>query len=328
MHKALLLLLISLMALGTGLVGASPSLAVVLNAGDIIVTDPFAGVVVRVDPVTGEQTLIAALDGPRGLAIGPDGQLYVQGGTSFGLDRLNVTRIDSLTGAQTVVSVAGLLTSPRDIAFDPQLGALLVTNGDAVPTGVIQVDPTTGAQSLLSSGGSDPTGIVVSTSGTIFVVDQGASVFTVDRATGQQTAVSSGGLLVAPTGIGIGGDGTLFVADELGDRIVRIDPLTGDQVLVASGLSHPFDVKVDSIGGLIVTEPSSGSILRVDPATGVKQVISSGGLFQTPTFLEIVESAFGPRTADDCKAGGWQRFKLPRTFKNQGDCIQFVTTGK
>jgi streptogramin lyase len=311
---------------GTALAGASPSSAIVLNAGDIVVTDPFAGVVVRVDPVTGVQTLIAAVDGPDGLAIGPDGQLYVIGGSTFGQNRLNVTRIDPLTGTQTVMSTTGLLTSPRDIAFDHQLGALLVTNGDAVPTGIIQIDPTTGAQSLLSSGGSDPTGILVSRSGTIFVIDQGAFVFTVDRTTGQQTTVSSGGFLIAPTGIAIADDGTLFIADEGGNRIVRIDPLTGDQILVASGLEGPFDIKVDSNGDLIVSERSS--ISRIDPATGAKHIISSGGLLKRPVFLELVQSASGPRTSDECKKGGWTTFQFPRTFKNQGDCIQFVNTGK
>lgn len=35
-----------------------------------------------------------------------------------------------------------------------------------------------------------------------------------------------------------------------------------------------------------------------------------------------------PTNADQCKNGGWQTFNTPRTFKNQGDCIQYVNTGK
>lgn len=35
-----------------------------------------------------------------------------------------------------------------------------------------------------------------------------------------------------------------------------------------------------------------------------------------------------PTNKDQCKNGGWQRFDTPRKFKNQGDCIQFVNTGK
>ena len=35
-----------------------------------------------------------------------------------------------------------------------------------------------------------------------------------------------------------------------------------------------------------------------------------------------------PTSKADCKNGGWQRFSFPYSFKNQGDCIQFVNTGK
>jgi hypothetical protein len=35
-----------------------------------------------------------------------------------------------------------------------------------------------------------------------------------------------------------------------------------------------------------------------------------------------------PKFKDQCKNGGWSKFNVPRTFKNQGDCIQFVNTGK
>jgi hypothetical protein len=35
-----------------------------------------------------------------------------------------------------------------------------------------------------------------------------------------------------------------------------------------------------------------------------------------------------PVSKDQCKNGGWARFDAPRTFKNQGDCIQFFNTGK
>ena len=35
-----------------------------------------------------------------------------------------------------------------------------------------------------------------------------------------------------------------------------------------------------------------------------------------------------PTNKDQCKNGGWQLFDVPRVFKNQGDCIQYVNTGK
>ena len=35
-----------------------------------------------------------------------------------------------------------------------------------------------------------------------------------------------------------------------------------------------------------------------------------------------------PASKDACKTGGWATFDTPRSFKNQGDCIQYVNTGK
>ena len=35
-----------------------------------------------------------------------------------------------------------------------------------------------------------------------------------------------------------------------------------------------------------------------------------------------------PTSKDECKNGGWESFDTPRAFKNQGDCNQFVNTGK
>lgn len=44
---------------------------------------------------------------------------------------------------------------------------------------------------------------------------------------------------------------------------------------------------------------------------------------------DVCDPQTGPPTnKDQCKNGGWKRFNTPRTFKNQGDCIQFVNTGK
>ncbi len=41
------------------------------------------------------------------------------------------------------------------------------------------------------------------------------------------------------------------------------------------------------------------------------------------------EPLVGPPTdADQCKKGGWSEFEFPRAFKNQGDCVKFVETGK
>jgi quercetin dioxygenase-like cupin family protein len=46
-------------------------------------------------------------------------------------------------------------------------------------------------------------------------------------------------------------------------------------------------------------------------------------------FSQNVPQACGrPLVVDECKGNGWFEFTYPRTFSNQGDCVQFVTTGK
>lgn len=45
--------------------------------------------------------------------------------------------------------------------------------------------------------------------------------------------------------------------------------------------------------------------------------------------LDPCDPQVGPPTnKDQCKDDGWKNFTFPRTFKNQGDCIQYVNTGK
>lgn len=41
------------------------------------------------------------------------------------------------------------------------------------------------------------------------------------------------------------------------------------------------------------------------------------------------DPAVGPPTSkDECKRGGWQAFDAPRAFRNQGDCVSFVASGR
>ena len=49
----------------------------------------------------------------------------------------------------------------------------------------------------------------------------------------------------------------------------------------------------------------------------------------TPTPGPTPTPQVGPPTSkEQCKDGGWQTFNTPRAFANQGDCVQFVNTGK
>jgi sugar lactone lactonase YvrE len=286
-----------------------------LRPGDLLVADGLlhdVGGVLRVDPLTGAQTVFAEGGDfvlPTGVAIAPTGEIYVAdidaaggGGAIF--------RIDPRTGARTVVSSNASpgtrpFEDPSSIAFDAA-GRLIV--GDPGAQGgsgaVFRVDPATGAREVLSSGDRfvDPTGVAV-VNGTVYVADGGglrANPGRVLRIGGENTqfVVTAGGSLLEPFGLAAAPDGTLVVADtgalnDLGG-VVRVDPATGRQTLLASGgdVFNPFGVAVDPRGTIYFTDANpnenAASVFRIDPASGEVTRISVGGNLVLPLGIAVV----------------------------------------
>lgn len=59
------------------------------------------------------------------------------------------------------------------------------------------------------------------------------------------------------------------------------------------------------------------------------QVLVAGGFSNSGPLASAELFGVGPPSnQDQCKQGGWETFTIPGKFKNQGDCIQFVNTGK
>ncbi len=169
------------------------------------------GRIVRVDPVTGHQSLVSSgnlLVDPAGLAVGPDGVLYVieNVGTT---GQPGVVRVDPATGAQTLVTQGGKLCYPFGIALHPD-GSLLVTDFGDYDDGagtvincthdfgaLVRVDAATGAQEIVSRNAApwgnlfrNPLGVAIEPGGRILVVNQngGTALVAVDPATGVQDA--------------------------------------------------------------------------------------------------------------------------------------------
>jgi sugar lactone lactonase YvrE len=155
-----------------------------LNPGDILVSDYEAfgggGGVLRVDPVTGAQTVVSSGGNfvePIRIAISPIGDIFI---FDQAREVAAVIRVDPQTGVQTVVSSGGYFAEPTGIKIDPN-GSILVVDPFAFPgAGVdggamIRVNPMTGAQTVVSSGGSfyRPDGIAVAPNGDIFVANRG-----------------------------------------------------------------------------------------------------------------------------------------------------------
>ena len=81
-------------------------------------------------------------------------------------------------------------------------------------------------------------------------------------------------------------------------------------------------------------QPSTGVEHKMAYDSDLHQIVLFGGssnfttsLGDTWVFLNKL-SIGPPANKDACKSEGWRAFNTPRRFKNQGDCIQFVNTGR
>jgi DNA-binding beta-propeller fold protein YncE len=268
---------------------------IVVDMGQFASDDPAPdGAIVRVDPRNGMQSLVSRggeLVDPAGVAVAPDGALYVLENVGVGGLR-GVIRIDPVTGAQTIVAQGGELCNPFGIAFEPGGDLVvadygtLVLNGRPVvecltrPTGaVLRIGSSTGRQTLLAEGNllRSPFGLAIEPGGRILVANEGvtatAAVVGVDAVTGEQSVVTSNtGIDVfrLPERVALAPDGQLLVTDfELADRyggIVRVGPQGGAQTIAWQG-----DLFNNPLGLAVVVNRPPTAALTASPA------IAAGG---------------------------------------------------
>ncbi len=82
--------------------------------------------------------------------------------------------------------------------------------------------------------------------------------------------------VIGPTGLALGGDGTLYVSDAIGNRVVAIDSAatrstsagTGREVTTAGFLKRPLALVLAPNGHLLVVNGLNGQVVEIDPASG------------------------------------------------------------
>jgi sugar lactone lactonase YvrE len=192
--------------------------------------------------------------------------------------------------------VLGAFAQPsarRSVMLDGQLQAgdiIYADSGNAIEGGfIVKVDPDTGEQTVLSSGGDliRPFDVVLDAQGQIIASDSGrcCRLTCIAPATGLQTVVANNSppMLGLPYGLTVAGNGDVLIAN--GEAIVRVNPVTGETRIVTSGGAsfHPLGVTVSAEGDLFVLNRASPSeILRVHPIHGTRKVVSRGGLLRDP----------------------------------------------
>ena len=209
-----------------------------------------------------------------------------------------LVRVDRVTGEQDLVSSGELLSNeigqnPTGFVYDPATGSFLVVDRAQK---LIRVDGATGQQYLLSDGlptSSIPTSIAIESSGTYAIGDYDGLLLRYDPTSNTSSVLASGGLIggVSPWAVQLDSLGDLIVAsitaggnDVVGppSRVIRVDPTTGAQTLIAElsdGQFRDFAVSGETAFIAIGSRgyPSSSDyIAELDLSSGAITPIFSG----------------------------------------------------
>ena len=283
-----------------------------ISPGDLIVADPFARAIIRVRPRSGEQALLFwhAQLVPWSVAVAADGTIVA--GLHSDVDgRAELVVIQA--GTSTGRSLAAF-PGPKvihGIAVTPGGGfALAVTGlGGVADDAVYRID----AQGRLTLRARHETiPIVAGPHRTLFVsarlkrdepailrmsLDSRASLGAPPL---EAEVVARGGHL-RPWLAGLAVSGGALYATVRRDgpgRVVRVDPATGVQAVVASGsvgglLSRPFGIAAIGSRTLAVVNydhaagAPTGTVVVVNPQSGSQTLLASGGLLVQPFAIAV-----------------------------------------
>ncbi len=228
--------------------------------------------------------------------------------------RLLITIIMMLMGLPTAAAAGVVL----------KLGDILVAEPGAESISVI--DPSTGIRTVISQGGllspsHKTVGVAFAPDGDVIAVHRDTGLIRVNPVTESQSILSQGGLFRDPWAIAIDNvTGYIYVADSGYDndrpeingpgRIIRVDPVSGAQQLIASGsacnvfpanaacqnttsagsyLAHPYGIAIDYSTGpatLVVADMSSfngkGAIIRIQAVPNGAQTLLWGPATASP----------------------------------------------
>lgn len=192
----------------------------------------------------------------------------------------------NVLGASFVLLVWCLRLEGGEGALNPG-DIVYADSGNAVEGGfIVKVDGATGAQSVVSSGGSleAPFDVAINRDGTIIVSDSGRLI-EIEPATGRQTVLAHQPGLPLGSAFGIDIEATGDVVAANARDVVRLDADSGQIELVASGrqLGCPLGVAVAAKNELVIADAAQPpQVVRVNAHNGSLKVVSKGGFLQSP----------------------------------------------
>lgn len=314
------------------------------NAGDLSSAEIY-------DPISGNFSPTGSLSVPRSAASAtllPTGKVLVPGGINSSVRLSSAELFDPITGT---FSSTGSMGGPRaqQTATLLNTGNVLIAGGenfcfyssaeiyDSVggtfaATGSMATSRVSHAATLLNNGKVLIAGGISGCFGSATVLGSAelydpllgtfstTGSMNVDRNGPIATLLSQGNVLVTGGCVGCSSSNPTL---QLTDTAELYDPIGGTFTLTGN-MTTPRGAQTANL-------LPSGNVLVAGGATSLSPftVTASAELFASGTPTPTPTPTVGPPTnKDQCKNGGWQTFNTPRRFKNQGDCIQFVNTGK
>lgn len=302
--------------------------------GYIVSTQVASGQVLRIDPRTGDRTVLANLtpgldnvtfvgkrmfvsnisgyvteileggktrdlvpDGfswPLGLALGDDGLLFVADGP-FSY-RLSPGGARHMVG---MLFTAGYPGYSRGVAAAGP-GEFIVTTANGA---VARYRPAIQESEVLTEGFDQLYGVAIAPGGAVIFAEQGRGRV-LSLQSGNVTELATG--LREPSGVTVGSDGTCFVAESGGGRVIQLSGARSEPVL--DGLQKPQGILARR-GSLYVVDAGSKELLEYDIAGKVRRTIASelpvgapAGVI--PKFLGPIGTMAGPMGPFAGIAGG------------------------
>jgi len=228
---------------------ATPYKLALEPAGTLLVADGDRNRIVRVDPATGAETVVATLPRPLAVTAAANGAIYA----------LADEKLFRVVGRRAKQLARFDAEGPNDDAVTAAGRVYVARYGD-------HVDVVTGAAARVLARGFDrPHGVTAAPDGSLLVADTYAGAVRRVTPAGRVTTLATG--LVMPIDVAVDTDGSLLVAEIEAGRISRIGA-GGTVRTVTKRLTSPSAVVVARDGSIYATTTQGAAVVRVDRDTG------------------------------------------------------------
>jgi sugar lactone lactonase YvrE len=246
--------------------------SIAIDADDMLyVSQPGNSAIIRVDPATGEQTLVVGgrIGLPGGLSLTRiDGKE-----TLIVADDFAVRHVDPQTGeVWATVDVTDFMIPSN--ASDVVANERVIVMSDVAKSRVTMLDRRTGYRLHQWQRLDTPYGLVLANSGEPIVAAFGSGQLIQLRAADRRAREVIAEGLQGPVGLARAGPNSLYVTEALAGAVSRIDINTGEKTVLARGLQQPEGLAVLANGQLVVAEVGAQQVTAIDPATGATTLLA------------------------------------------------------